>query len=43
MMLEENAKKSLAMDAYKQAASLFKKRLKEKHHPEQTACKNHSE
>ena len=30
MMLEENAKKSLAMDAYKQAASLFKKRLKEK-------------
>ena len=27
---EENAKKSLAMDAYKQAASLFKKRLKEK-------------
>ncbi len=30
MMLEENAKKSLAMDAYKQAASLFEKRLKEK-------------
>ena len=29
MMLEENAKKSLAMDAYKQAASLFEKRLKE--------------
>ena len=30
MMLEENAKKSLAMDTYKQAASLFEKRLKEK-------------
>ena len=30
MMLEENAKKSLAMDAYKQAASLFEERLKEK-------------
>ena len=30
MMLEENAKKSLAMDAYKQATSLFEKRLKEK-------------
>ncbi len=27
MMLEENAKKSLAMDAYKQAASLFEKTL----------------
>ena len=30
MMLEENAKRDLAMDAYKQAASLFEKRLKEK-------------